>query len=80
MPLPTSEVIRVRDAPSLSPVDKEASKSSELADVLIRIGRERQQLMESLRDTLLRGEDAEALECARELTGLPRNSTTTRQR
>lgn len=71
VPLPTSEVIRVRDALSLSPIDKEASTSSGLVDVLLTIGRERQRFMESLRDALLSGDDAEALERARELTGLP---------
>jgi hypothetical protein len=76
VPLPTSEVIRVRDAASLSPTDKEASTSSGLVDVLLTIGRERQRLMESLRDALLRGDEAEALERARELTGIPTKAST----
>jgi len=42
-----------------------------LVDAIIAIGRERQRLMESLRDALLNGDDAEALERAREPTGLP---------
>lgn len=53
-------------------------QSNGLVDVLMQIGRERQQRMESLRDGLLRGDDTEALEHARELTGLPsRNSPAT---
>ena len=64
-------MIRVRDALSLSPANKEASASSGLVDVLLKIGRERQRLMESLREALLRGDEAEGLERARELTGLP---------
>lgn len=71
VPLTHSEVIRVRDALSLSPANKDASASSGLVDVLLKIGRERRRLMESLREALLRGDDAEALERARELTGLP---------
>lgn len=61
----------MRDALSLSPANKEASASSGLVDVLLKIGRERQRLMKSLRESLLSGDDAEALEHARELTGLP---------
>jgi hypothetical protein len=58
-------VIRVRDALGLSPANKEASASNGLVDVLLKIGRERQGLMESLREAVLRGDDAEALERAR---------------
>ena len=66
----------MQDGHSLSPADKEASTSSGLVDVLLTIGRERQRLMESLREALLRGDDAEALERARELTGLPSQRAT----
>jgi hypothetical protein len=66
----------VRDALSLSPADKGASTSSGLVDALLTIGCERQRFMESLREALLRGDDAEALERARELTGLPTKSST----
>ena len=43
-----------------------------LVDVLMQIGQERAKLLESIKEALLRGDDAEALERARELTGLPR--------
>jgi hypothetical protein len=61
----------VRDALSLSPANKKANASSGLVDVLPKIGRERQHLMESLREALLSLDGAEALERARELTGPP---------
>jgi hypothetical protein len=70
VPLTHSEVIRVRDAHSLSPADKEASTSSGLVDVLLTIGREHQRIMEAMKAALLRGDDDAALEHATELTGL----------
>jgi hypothetical protein len=71
VPLTHSEVIRVRDAHSLSPADKEASASSGLVEVLLTIGLERQRIMEAMKAALLSGDDDAALEHARELTGLP---------
>jgi hypothetical protein len=71
VPLTHSEVIRVRDALSLSPTDKQASTSSGLVDVLLTIGRERRRILEAMKAALLRGDDDVALEHARELTGLP---------
>jgi hypothetical protein len=59
-----------RHAHSRAIANKGANASSGLVDVLLKIGRERQHLMESLREAPLRDDDAEALERARELTGL----------
>jgi len=42
-----------------------------LVDALIDIGRERARILEAMKAALLSGDDAEALERARELTGLP---------
>ena len=51
--------------------------SNGLVDVLMQIGREHQRFMESLlHDALLCDYNAEALEHARELTGIPRKNTT----
>jgi hypothetical protein len=41
-----------------------------LVDVLIEIGLERARILERMKEALERGDDAEALEYARELTGL----------
>jgi hypothetical protein len=57
--------------------NKKASASSGLIDVRPKIGHERQHLMESLRGELLRLDDAEALERARELTGILQEKTST---
>ncbi len=43
-----------------------------LLDVLIQIGRERQAIMDKMREALLAGDDGAALAFARELTGLPK--------
>lgn len=46
-------------------------KDDGVIDAIIKIARERTEILESMRAALLRGDDAEALERARELTGLP---------
>jgi len=61
----------VQADPTINPADKEANASGGLVDALIEIGRERQRIVGSLRDTLPNGDDAKALERARELTRLP---------
>jgi hypothetical protein len=40
-------------------------------DAVMEIGKERQRILVSMKEALERGDDAEALELARELTGLP---------
>ena len=65
------EATAVRADPTVNPADKEASASGGLVGLIIQIGRERQPIVEYLRDALLNGDDAEALERARELTSLP---------
>ena len=50
-----------------------------LIDTVIEIGQERARIMEAMRAALLRGDDAEALERARELTGLPLKKKATNQ-
>jgi hypothetical protein len=67
-----AEPTAVQADPTINPADEEASASG-LVDLIVQIGRERQRIVESLRDSLLNGDDAEALERARELTGLPTN-------
>jgi hypothetical protein len=64
---------------ALTPTEHEQSVSNQqthsasgLVDVLIKIGRKRARILEAMRRALLDGDDAEALERARELTGLPR--------
>jgi hypothetical protein len=44
---------------------------SGLLDALMEIGQERQKILVAMKEALLRGDDDEALERARELTGLP---------
>jgi hypothetical protein len=61
----------MQDGHSLSPADKKASASSGLLDVILDIGRERQQIMEEMKAALLRGDDEGALDRAREFTGDP---------
>lgn len=73
-PNPQSGGTAVQANPTISPTNREASSVSGLIDVLLDIGRERQRIMAAMKEALLRGDDAEALECARELTGLPRQS------
>jgi hypothetical protein len=51
------------------PLDSTAKAA--LISALMEIGRERQRILESMRAALLRGDEDEALERARELTGLP---------
>jgi hypothetical protein len=48
-----------------------------LVDVLMDLGQQRARIMEAMRAALLRGDDAEALERARELTGVPSKQSTT---
>lgn len=45
-------------------------------DAITEIARERTKILESMKAALLRGDDDEALERARELTGLPTKRTT----
>jgi len=45
-------------------------------DAITEIARERTKILESMKAALLRGDDDEALERARELTGLPMKRTT----
>ena len=73
-PNPQSGGTAVQADPTISPANREASSSSGLIDVLLEIGRERQRVMQAMKEALLRGDDGEALECARELTGLPKKS------
>jgi hypothetical protein len=42
-----------------------------LVDAIISIGKERQKILSAMKQALLRGDDEEALERAREMTGLP---------
>jgi hypothetical protein len=42
-----------------------------VVDVLIEIGQQRARILEATKEALMSGDDAEALEYARELTGLP---------
>ena len=69
-PTHKAEATAVQADPTINPADKEASASG-LVDLIVQTGRERQRIVESLRDALLNGDDAEGLETARELTGLP---------
>jgi len=66
--------------PADSAADNKASTCGGLVDVILEIGRERQRIMEAMKVALLRGDDPEALECARELTGLPRKNAATPNR
>jgi hypothetical protein len=50
-----------------------------LVDVLVELGQQRARIMEAMRAALLRGDDAEALERARELTGVPLKKKATNQ-
>jgi hypothetical protein len=45
---------------------------SGLIDAVIEIGMQRRKIVVAMKEALLRGDDREALELARELTGLPR--------
>jgi hypothetical protein len=45
--------------------------SEGLIDALMEIGQKRAEILEAMKQALLRGDDGEALERARELTGLP---------
>jgi hypothetical protein len=49
----------------------EGGASRGIVNVILEIGRERHRIMETLKAALVRGDDTEALEHARELTGLP---------
>jgi hypothetical protein len=52
--------------------DGEMHVTPGLIDVLMEIGQEREKILVAMKEALLRGDDDEALERARELTGLPR--------
>jgi hypothetical protein len=73
-----AEVTAVQADPTVSPADKEASASRGLVDVLIEIRQERARILEAMKEALVRGDETEALEHARELTGLPRKIVPTR--
>ncbi len=47
------------------------SANGGVVDVLIEIGQQRARILEATKEALMRGDDAAALEYARELTGLP---------
>ena len=47
-----------------------------LLDTLIEISRERAEIVEAMKEALVRGDEDEALERARELMGLPRKRPT----
>jgi hypothetical protein len=47
-----------------------------MVDAVIQIGQERRRILASMKEALLRGDDDEALERARELTGLPTKQPT----
>lgn len=61
-PNPQSGGTAVQADPTISPTNREASSSSALIDVLLCIGRERQRIMAEMKEALLRGDDAEALD------------------
>jgi uncharacterized membrane-anchored protein len=54
--------------------DFQPSVNAGLLDSVVEIGRERAKILGAMKEALLRGDDAEALECARELTGLARKT------
>jgi hypothetical protein len=47
------------------------SANGGVVDVLIEIGQERARILQVMKEALVRGDEAEALEYARQLTGLP---------
>ena len=53
--------------------------SDAVIDTITEIARERTKILESMRAALLRGDDEEALDRARELTGLPPKRTANSQ-
>lgn len=69
----------MRAGPNMSNSHKKSnpavpSANGGLVDVLIEIGQERARILEAMKETLVRGDEAEALEHARGLTGLPRKN------
>ena len=52
-------------------MDTRSGEKGDVLDAVIEIGQQRQRLLVSMKEALQRGDDAEALELARELTGLP---------
>jgi hypothetical protein len=52
--------------------DRLMSVNDVLIDAVLEIGRERAKILLAMREALLSGDEDEALERARELTGLPR--------
>jgi len=54
----------------------EVSVAGGLVDTIIELGQQRARIMEAMRAALLRGDDAEALERARELTGVASKQST----
>jgi hypothetical protein len=57
---------------------REVSVAGGLVDTIIEMGQQRARILEAMKAALLRGVDAEALERARELTGLPSKRSTTK--
>ena len=55
---------------------EQANVEGGLVDTVIELGQQRARIMEAMRAALLRGDDAEALERARELTGVPSKQST----
>jgi hypothetical protein len=69
----------VRAGPNMTNSHKKSnaafpSANGGVVDVLIEIGQERARILAAMKEALVRGDDAEALEHARELTGLPRKN------
>jgi hypothetical protein len=65
-----------RNRQDLVPVEHAQLKvDDEMVDVLIEIGQKRAKILEAMKEALVLGDDEEALERARELTGLPSKRT-----
>jgi hypothetical protein len=62
--------------PKSKPLSDREVNTSGLVDTILQIGKERQRILTLMKTALLRGDDAEALDMARELTGLPRKNAT----
>lgn len=58
---------------------KREGNAAGLLDAIAEVASERKRILEAMKAALLRGDDAEALEKARELTGLPMKRTTISQ-
>jgi hypothetical protein len=57
--------------------EEKTASTCGLVEVLLEIGQERARIMKAMKVALLRGDDAEALDRARELTGIPTLAQTT---